>query len=226
MKTPLMQKVLDEIEKRDLEPRPRMLFVLKNTLWWGSAVGATILGGITIALVIFTYLDHDSFARAQLNETIFEDMLESVPFLWLFSLTLAVVAGKYAIRQTLFGYRYTTAHLVLGMLLGSAILGTLLHVLEAGERIQDFLVERVPYYDELTPGALVTEHGYLEGAVTRFISSDECELVDKNGAVWVVDLGPLGATERSGMQIGGTVLLRGSLEDRSTFRAAQVVNLK
>lgn len=221
----ILDKVVENIKTQHLLPRPRWHFLLKNSVLWACALVSTMLGGIALALMVFFYIDHDAVARVQLNDTLFEDLLEIIPLFWLGSLVALTVLSRYAVKYTTFGYRYSTARVVAFALIGSALIALMLHITEVGERMQDFLVERAPQVIMGSQSA-GPEKGFLEGAVQRLLSSDECELVDTSGKMWVVDLGPLDESERALLRPGVRVIMRGSLEDSATFRAARLQVLK
>ena len=221
----LSDKVLENIKAQDLSPRPRWHFLLKNSVLWTCAIISTLFGGIALALIVFFFLDHDAVARVQLNDTFFEDLLETIPLFWICSLIARTVLSRYAVRYTTFGYRYSVVQVVAFTLAGSALVAFALHITEAGERIQDTLVQRAPLIMTGISNA-GPEKGILEGTIQRLLSSDECELLDAEGKLWVVDLGPLDAGERALARPGSRVSVRGSLEDKTTFRAATIQVLK
>ena len=110
--------------------------------------------------------------------------------------------------------------------MSSVLLGVALNALEVGERVQDFLAERVPYYDELVSTSKDVwsrpEKGLLGGTVTSIISSDEFKLTDFHNKDWLIDKGQIDATDSAIIQLGAKIKLIGTIEDSSTFRAVRV----
>lgn len=221
----ISDKIVENIKVQHLLPRPRWHFLLKNLMLWSCALLSTVLGGIVLALIVFFFIDHDAVARLQLNETIFEDLLEVIPLFWLGSLAVLIVLSRYAVRYTTFGYRYSATRVVAFALSGSALIAFMLHITEVGERIQDFLVERAPVV-MMGVNSMGPEQGFLEGTIQRLLGSDECELVDIEGRLWMVDLGSLDDSEQALVRPGFRVIMRGSLEDGATFRVARLQILK
>ncbi len=230
MNNKLPEKIIEAIKREGIEPRPRWQFLLKRSMLWSLATVATVLGGIAIAVIIFIFIDHDTNARAYLNESIFVDLLETIPFLWFGTLLLLIVITQYAIRHTKSGYRYTTARIVGAVIVSSVMLGIALSTMEVGERVQDFLAERVPYYNELTSTSKdVWSHpakGLLGGTVTGVNSSEELKLTDFLNKDWLVDIGGIDVADRSIIREGLMIKMIGTQEDNSTFRAIRVLPWK
>lgn len=229
MNNALPEKIIEEIKKQGITPRPRWHFFLKNWLLWLSASLSVLLGGIAIALIIFTFIDHDTTARAYLDETVFEELLHTVPFFWFLALAALAGASRYAVRRTKFGYRYTTLQTTGAVLVGSAVLGVLLHLTETAERIQDFLIVRTPYYDAITYTSEDAwshpEKGLLGGTVTAIVSPEEFELADFRGKTWLVDFEEIEGGE-SLVRDKAKIKIVGTREDASTFRAARILPWK
>ena len=226
MNNTLPEKIIEEIKKQGIEPRPRWQFLLKRSVLWSLAIFSTILGGIAVAIIVFTFIDHDASARIYLNESIFEDILLTIPYLWLVTLAVLVVVTKYAVRHTKFGYRYTTVRIVGAVLVGSILFGIVLDTMDVGERIQDFLVERAPYYDALTNTSKDSwshpEKGLLGGTISALISTEEFDIIDFRKKVWRVDMARIDDNNKSIIQEGSKIKIIGTMEDISTFRAVRV----
>lgn len=230
MNNMLPEKIIEEIKNRGIVPRPRWHFLLKRSVLWSLVAIATIFGGIAVAVIIFIFIDHDANARAYLNESIFVDLLETIPYLWFGALFLLIGITQYVIRHTKSGYRYTTARIVGVVVVSSVVLGIVLSALEVGERVQDFLVERAPYYDKITNTSKDSwshpEKSLLGGMVTEVVSSDEFKLTDFHNKDWFVDSGKIEDANVAIIQLGSTIKMIGTQEDTTTFRAVQVLPWK
>ena len=230
MNNTLPEKIMEEIKKQGIEPRPRWHFLLKRSVLWSLAAIATIFGGIAVAVIIFIFIDHDANARAYLNESIFIDLLETIPYLWFGTLLLLIGITQYVIRHTKSGYRYTAARIVGTVVVSSVVIGIVLSALEVGERVQDFFVERAPNYDKITNTSKDAwshpEKGLLGGTVTEVVSSEEIKLTDFHDKIWFVDRGQVDATDGPVIQLGAKIKLIGTIEDNSTFRAVRVFSWK
>ena len=119
----LPERIIEAIKRQGIEPRPRWHFLLKRSVLWSLVALSTVLGGISVAVIIFIFIDHDANARAYLNESFFVDLLETIPYLWFGTLFLLVGITQYAVRLTKSGYRYTTTRIVGAVMVSSVVLG-------------------------------------------------------------------------------------------------------
>ena len=62
----LSEKIIEEIKRQGIKPRPRWQFLLKRWVLWSLAVFSAVLGSIAIAIIIFTFIDHDASVRVYL----------------------------------------------------------------------------------------------------------------------------------------------------------------
>jgi amino acid transporter len=149
MNEQLPQNIIDEIEKRGLTPRPRWNFLLKRWVFWSLAVVSIFIGAIAVAVAVYVYLDNDGVGTAALLETPLEDILLSIPFIWLFVLALFTVSAYLGLRHTRTGYRYKTTKAVLGVIIVSICLGVLLSIFDFGQTVHHYLLDHTPFYDAL-----------------------------------------------------------------------------
>ena len=55
----LPEKIIEELKKQGIESRPRWQFLLKRWTLWLVAILSTIIGGIAVAVIIFTFVDFE-----------------------------------------------------------------------------------------------------------------------------------------------------------------------
>jgi hypothetical protein len=219
------EKIMEEIKKQGIEPRPRWQFLLKRWVLWLLAIFSTVVGGIAIAIIIFTFIDHDASVRVYLKESTVDDILLTIPYFWLGALAVLTGVTKYAVRHTKFGYRYATIRIIGVVLVGSMLLGIVLNAVDLGERVQDFLVETVPAYDALTYTSKDSwsqpEKGLLGGTITG-VSSEYIDLMDFHKKTWQIDTSELQDKNDTTIKQGMVVKIIGTKKDNSTFRAGQI----
>lgn len=226
MNNTLPEKIIEEIKKQGIEPRPRWQFLLKRSVLWSLAVFSIVLGGIAIAIIIFTFIDHDASVRVYLQGSAVEDILLAIPYFWLVTLAVLTGVAKYAVRHTKFGYRYATTRIMAAVLIGGTVLGITLNVMDVAGSIQDFLVETVPAYDVLMYTSKDAwsrpEKGALGGTVTNIGNSEYFELLDFHKKTWRIDTRELQDHMNISVKQGMVIKIIGTQEDSSTFRAGQI----
>lgn len=125
------EKIIAAIEQQQVTPRPKMYFVLRNSILWIPGVLTTGLGAYTIAGALYGIL-HPHWENAQYF---------TIPLLWVISFGLFSIVTTSLIQRTRGGYRYTAGQLLLISVTASIILGIVTYTLT-----QDSLDNRVNTY--------------------------------------------------------------------------------
>lgn len=227
MKSPLPEKILGEIKLKGIAPRPRWQFLLKRWVLWSLSLFSAVLGGIAVAIIIFLFVDHDYGVRVYLSQSAVEDILSTIPYFWLFTLTILLGVTEYAVRHTQFGYRYAQARIITAVFFGSIILGVLLNSFDAGERIQNLLIETVPSYDALVYTSRDSwshpEKGLLGGTVISVIDSKEFEFLDFHQKVWHINTNEMQDNSDVIINKGSMFKIIGSQDGVASFAAGQIL---
>ena len=227
MNEPFPQHIVEEIEKRNLTPRPRFYFLLQRWVFWSLAALSSIVGGIALSIIIFLFFDHDPEAARYLHQSLIEDIMLAIPYLWLVIFVIFIGVAKYSIRHTKTGYKYATAKIISAILLTSILLGLTLNAFDLGSTIDDFLSDAVPYYSSLvytSKDAWTNPNkGLLGGYVVSVASSTEFSLRDFKNRAWQIVIDP-NEMDDMGKNIitGNTIKIIGVKQENSTFQAKQI----
>ncbi len=224
----LEKKVLDQIERRRLAPRPYVYFLAKRSVFWTLAALSIILGAVSVAVLIFAGTDYFATGGRGLDDMPLDDVFEYLPVVWLGILSMFVASAYYALRQTRRGYSYNAVSLFCVALTISILLGCLLHMADAGRRTHAFLLRRLPIYEALTrpmdKSLADPDKGWLAGTSLGFDGKSTLTIKDFNGRTWTVDVsnakvildGPLGSQEDvsiKGQRTGPATFSAQSIED-------------
>jgi hypothetical protein len=142
-------KVLQKIKKECICPKPRWQFLLKDCFVWFVFLMSLLLGSIAFCVMLHVLFTNDWDLYQYLHTSFVGHILVSIPYLWLVFLALFVFIAYYNFKYTKSGYRHETYFIVGLSIVGSMILGTFLHTLGAGEKIEDFVAESVPEYENI-----------------------------------------------------------------------------
>jgi hypothetical protein len=225
--TELEQKVLEAIESRGLSPRPYAYFLAKRSVLWGLAALSVMLGGIAVAVLLFAVPDYFGNDGRGFDEMPLDDLMGSLPVVWLLALAVLMLSAWASFRQTPRGYRHTTGRILAGVLALSSALGVVLHVAEAGRRTHEFLATYSASYAEFTrprsaDGYPDPDKGGLAGTVKGYDGKAILLVVDFSGQTWTVDVSgstvlldePLGSPE--------DVEMTGTRTGANTFQATSI----
>jgi hypothetical protein len=223
--TDLERRILDQIEKRGLAPRPYAFFLAKRSVFWTLAVLSVVLGAVAVAVMIHGAFDVLATGERGLDEMPFEDLFESLPFVWLVLLALFVASALFGVYNTKRGYRYRARRVAFGAVLASAILGALLHRFDVGRQIHRYLNAHVPAYERLVRSRedewSAPDAGKLGGKVVA-ADGRTLTLRDFRGGEWTVDIAGAAITLSEPPLQEGIVALRGVRTGPAAFRATSV----
>ena len=145
----LSKDVVNEIKARGVAPVPRWHFLLKRSVFWTLATASVFLGAVAFAVADFVFFDNEGVSAAVLLESPLEGFLKSIPIVWLIVFGLFIFSAYYGLRHTKRGYRFRTVGVVVGVILGTIILGLGLNMLDFGQAVHDYLLTNTIFYDAL-----------------------------------------------------------------------------
>ena len=223
----LSDTIIQTLEKRGISPRPRWHFLLKRRVLWFVSCLSVLLGGIAISVIIFVFFDHDTDARVYLHENLAQDLLLSIPYVWLVSLAILVALTRLAVLHTEHGYRYGVSRVITLTLLASVALGLLFDAFDVGQNVDEFLNETIPYYDSIVYTSRDAwsqpEKGLLGGTLLSTLSSSEIHIRDFRNREWRVDVSKIEQGDLPPqLVIGQIIKIVGDDMGQGTFRANQL----
>ena len=219
----LDKRILDTLEKRNLAPRPYYMFMAKRSVFWTLAAVSIMFGAISSAVLLFVVSDYYATDWRMLDNLPLDGLILSIPVLWLLSMPLLLASAYFGLRHTRRGYRFHWGKVVVICLAASIGLGEVLHLFNAGQRINDFLVEHVDWYKQQAdvPFDIWSrpEQGYLGGRADLFFSESKLRLVDFNLNIWTVDIAGARIDLDQSILAEGDVAIRGEVVGPMQFRA-------
>lgn len=227
MKETLPENIIKTIEEHNLAPIPRWHFLLKRSVFWSIAGASVVLGGIAIAVIIFVFFDHDPDARNYLNQSFVDDILLTIPYLWLATLVFLIALARISIRRTKGGYRYGILKVAGFALAVSLALGLVLNAFDFGDSVNEYLNESIPYYNSLVYTSKDAwsqpQKGLLGGTVVSVFDENTILIQDFRHKEWKIDL-----SERQNsdtpvpLQPGDSIRITGKDTGSNTFQVEQI----
>ena len=160
------QDILATIEKQHIEPRPRWLVLLIRAAWWAMAFCTVVLGGLAFASILF-FVREGSIP----SERPFPAFLRGLPVLWLLAFGVLAILAYLDVRATPKGYRYPHVVLMLAVVFGSVCVGTGVYAAGYETVPHQFLGERLPGYNVVSPDPSMAWHQPEAGRYTGVILS-------------------------------------------------------
>ncbi len=167
-------KLIAEIREKKIEPKPRWRFLLKNYTLYAAGALSLLIGSLAVAVMIYLARFNDLSIHAQIEKTFLEFLLLNLPYFWLLFLAFFIFIIYYNLRHTSKGYRYSPFLLVAVSVVLSIILGVIFFFAGFGEKIDDVLGRKAPFYGHFINRQVdfwsQPDEGRLAGII---ISSDE-----------------------------------------------------
>lgn len=224
--TELEKKVLEAIGERNLKPRPYYVFLAKRSVFWILAFLSIVLGGVSFAILLFATSNFLTEGWRSFDEVPLEEILVSIPVLWIVTMPLFVASAYFGLRNTRRGYRLRPALIVAWTMAASLTFGGILHGFGAGHLAHEFLEAHVPYYERLThiPYAKWSrpDEGYLGGHADKLLDENTLQLTDFRRKVWTVDISGAAVILDNAIEDEGDVAIRGVSTGPASFRAETI----
>ena len=224
--TDLEKKIMEQIEKRDLAPRPYAYFLAKRSVFWTLALLSIFLGAISVAVTIYSVRYSIVTGGATLDEIPFDDLFENLPFVWLAVLPLLIASAHFGVAHARRGYRLRTSGILAGALLARVILGGLLDVFDVGMRAHQFLNAHVPAYDRMVRSRedfwMVPDEGKLGGRVLSISDDGVIIIRDFAGQEWKVESAGASVHLSESIMDEGIIGVLGVRTGPATFQAHSI----
>ncbi len=188
----LSDRVLKKIKEGHITPKPRWQFLLKDYFVWFVFLISLIFGSLAFCVLLHVLFTNDWDLYQYLHTSLVGHILISIPYLWAVFLAIFVLIAHYNFKHTKSGYRRETYFIVGLSVVGSLFLGTFLHTLGTGERIEDFVAVNVPEYEKITCCSARKDiwvqpaRGLLAGEIVGVSDERNFELKDFSGFAWQV----------------------------------------
>jgi len=225
--------ILDEIEKRHAELIPRWRFIVKQLGFWLLAAISVVTGGLAMATAIYVFIDndfiadHDYIDRFFIERPVVEDVISSIPYVWLVALALFTLVAFFGFRHTKKGYRYSAPKVIAASLGASLFLSLCLNTIDIGGYIHRYLIENVHVYNNLINANEQrwsnSQKGLLGGKVIKIDNIQHLIVLrDFRRGIWRVDISKAEVRPKTQMASGRYLKITGIKTGRRTFQALSI----
>lgn len=185
-------RLLNEIKDKRLSPRPRWQFLLKSYTVYATGIIALLIGAVAVSVILYLIKFNDWNFYYHTNKNFWEFLFLTAPYFWLFFLGLFVFIIYYNFKHTQKGYRYPSWLLVGASISLSIILGIIFFRMGLGERIDDALGRRAPFYGHILNPQIdfwsQPEEGRLSGIIIGKGEGGSLVLLDRELEEWLIYL--------------------------------------
>ncbi len=221
--------ILNKIKEKHISPKPRWRFLLQDYVVWMAFVISIVVGALSFAISIHLIRDGDWDIYRLISDSKLLFIVDNIPYIWLFVFTIFLVVAFYNFRHTKSGYKYKFNMLVTACVLISFVFGGGLYAMGAGERVERFIVERLPVYEKMKIERMKRwsnpQRGVMFGEMIELTSEQKIKIRDFNNKVWSVDKEKIRMKPGAEMHRGAMLKVLGEDMGDGRFRARELHSL-
>ncbi len=223
----LDKKIIKAIKEKKLTPRPRWQFLLKNYLIWGGGVSSLLFGSLAFAMILFMLLNNDWRMYEHISGSLLKFIILTAPYFWLLFLLVFIMVAYFNLKHTKKGYRYSLLSIIIGSIALSMFLGGGLYVAGLGQKIDDILGKRAPFYERFINRRMGMwanpDRGLLTGVLIDKISDNEFVLLDMERKEWLILMNKATFAPEMILATGTPIRLMGKLLEESIFEVTRIM---
>ncbi len=236
MNKELKKTILEKI--KNIQPKAKWKFILKNYLAWIFGALSLLIGAITTAVIIYIIQNNDYGLYRLAHPSPLNMVAKTLPYFWIISLIIFIIIVYYNLKHTKKGYKLELYKISIIVILASIFLGIIFYNLGLGEKIDHGFSQRLPFYRQMMrPRQMIwleTEQGLLAGKIINLKNPENFTLLDLNNQEWEViklennqlPLPPNFFPNNFNLQIGLDIKAFGKKIDQNHFQAFIIRPLK
>jgi hypothetical protein len=216
------EKILAAIENKQVTPRPKWYFILRNSILWIPGLVTTFLGAYTVAGVLY------GIAHAHLENRLYSDHASqiifsiAIPVLWVVSFILFSLVTLSLVRKTNNGYRHTALELISISVACSIVIGVLFYAFTASSLSGPGMLYRYPTQHQQESIWNNPNNGRISGIIDSS-NNGIVTMTDFNGSIWNININAIPQNEDSIIKIGTAIRVVGVVTAHDTFAACRIL---
>jgi len=164
-----IKKGLKQIKKEKITPTAKWQFEAKNFFWWSIFSISVLMGGVSVAILLFLIIGLDWQIYTHLGDSFLETFLIIFPHFWFLFLILFIFLSYKNLRCTKKGYSYEWFFVLIAVIAASLLFGAFLHFLGLDNKLNQIFLDTVPGYEKIIHTKedqwLQPEKGLLSGEI-------------------------------------------------------------
>ncbi|MBT4153142.1 MAG: hypothetical protein HOE53_00670 [Candidatus Magasanikbacteria bacterium] len=210
------KKILETLKEKDITPKSKWEFLVKDSMFWSLAALTVLLGAVCVSAIAAILHSGDWDIVEKLGHSPMGYVIALLPHAWVIILVGFILLADYYVRHTKKGYTYSLLAIVAVVVIASIALGLLLFRVGVGHDVDEFLAERVPHYNQYGNKRELflfhPESGVIAGKVIM-IQGDNWNVVDKQKQNWHIETEEARIWGKQRIRVGMHVRIEGEIED-------------
>lgn len=138
MKPNFNEKIINRIREKNIFPKPKIFFILKNISFWFFSILSILIGAISFATILHNISD---------KKELFQNF-SYLPIFWIFILIIFLIISINNYRKTNNFYKYNIYFIFIIIIIFSFILGVLMFSFGVGEKTEQLSQKYLPFYEK------------------------------------------------------------------------------
>ena len=225
-KNNVTNKVLEAIDKEDINLKPKWHFLIKEKIVWIFGILSVVIGAISVSAVIFTLVNTRWSERMLTHNSGIGMVAETLPYFWFIAMMIFISLAYQGIKHTEKGYKWPILAITTWIILASIVMGIALFVSGAG-RVADKFAGRLPIHRDIE--RKITEHwdnldiGLLAGEITEVTNATATIKMLGNEKVINLSVIDSNELEKGLIKVGSKVRVIGFNIDETSFYACRIL---
>lgn len=182
-------KILEALEKENIEPKPKWQFTVREYAIWGATVLTILAGSLAGGVALY------AIANSELSEYAdsgFPHLVATAIGLWLLAFAAMVAIAAFNTQHTKRGYRYPLVGLIAVMLSLSFGVSVALFITGYGKSVDEAIARNIPLYKSIEMRRQQfwssPSQGRLMGEIVTIKEERVIVIIDQNLEEWEVHL--------------------------------------
>jgi hypothetical protein len=219
----ISKNIIDQIKDKNIKPKAKWKFLLKDSVLIFSFISSVIIGGLAMSVIIFMLVSNDWELYKHLNHNSLKFLFKTLPYIWIAIFLAFMFVSYYNLKHTKQGYKYKLSIFILSNILISLLLGFAFFGMGIAKKIEKQALQKIPKYKELTYDEKVklwdnNDEGILAGEILSIENNKEIIIKDIKENKWTVKL----PKELKKLGPGDRIGLFGEKTDNNNFTAKKV----
>ena len=225
-KNNLVNKVLKEIDKKEINPKPEWYFSVKEKSVWIAGILSILIGAVSVSAIIFSLVNTRWSERVLTHNSGITMLAETLPYFWILTIIIFVSLAYQGIKHTKKGYKWPLLAITSWIILASIVMGLALFVTGAGAAADRF-AGRLPIHKDIEKIIMDNwnnlEDGLLAGEIIEITNATATiKTLGGNKTVYL-SIKDTNKTEREILSIGSKVRFIGFSINEESFYVCRVL---
>ena len=224
--TKLSKKIIQIIDKENIQPYSKWHFLLKRSVIWIFFILSILLGAISSGVMIYQFQQTEWDLFSHYNQSILEFMMLVIPYFWIVFLIIFSMLVFYYFRKVGRGYRRNTIFVIVMSLMLSLLGGILLNQVGFSEKVEVTFEKQLPFYNSMIQRKRrlwnAPERGLLAGEIIEINSDNKLLIKDFSEKTWMVDISQAIVRGRMELQQNRRIKIIGKMTGEKSFMAVEI----